>query len=123
MPTTPWGRRLTRYAPLRMAPSCACDTPLRLLRMLPASLIVSGSLNRLGGAKSSPVNVPDLRSKCLSEGLVVRGSRRGDSMTYGLGIEASSSKALAVGMKDGTAGEYGRRSPRGLSDRPATRSR
>jgi hypothetical protein len=39
--------------------------PLRLLRILPASLIESGSLNFLGGAKSSEVNVPDLRSMCL----------------------------------------------------------
>jgi hypothetical protein len=59
------GRRLTRPAPLRMA---ACDTaeiPLRLLLMLPASLIVSFSLNLRGGAKSRPVNVPDLRKRCL----------------------------------------------------------
>jgi hypothetical protein len=123
VPTMSCGRRLTRYAPLRMAPSCICETPLRLLRMLPASLMVSGSLNRFGGAKSSPVNVPDLRSKCLSGRLAWMVRRGGYGITYGLGIEASSSKALAVGTKDGTAGEYGRRSPRGLSERPATRSR
>jgi hypothetical protein len=44
-------------------------------------------------------------------------------ITYGLGIAASSSNALTIGANDGTAGEYGRLSPNGLSDRPATRSR
>ena len=39
--------------------------PLLLLLMLPASLIVSDSLNFLGGAKSKAVKVLDFRSKCL----------------------------------------------------------
>lgn len=39
--------------------------PLPLLLMLPASLIVSLSLNFLGGAKSRPVKVDDLRSEWL----------------------------------------------------------
>lgn len=43
--------------------------------------------------------------------------------THGLGIGASSSKALTTGAKAGTDGEYARLSPNGLSDRPATRSR
>lgn len=54
------GRRLTRYAPLRMAADCMAETPLRLLRILPESLPVSPSpLILRGGAKSSAVNVPD----------------------------------------------------------------
>lgn len=57
------GRRLTRPAPLRMAAWLTAEMPLRLLRMLPASLMVSFSLNLRGGAKSRPVNVLDLRSK------------------------------------------------------------
>ena len=57
------GRRETRPAPFRIAPSCLDEIPLRLLRILPASLMESGSLNFLGGAKSSPVNVPDFLSK------------------------------------------------------------
>jgi len=44
------------------------------------------------------------------------------SSTYGLGIGASSSNALTTGAKAGTAGEYGRLSPNGLSDLPAARS-
>jgi len=103
--TASLGIRLTRYAPLRMAPSCTFEIPLLLLRILPASLMLSGSLILLGGAKSSPVKVPDLRSTC------------------GLGMAASSSKALTVGVNTGTAGEYGRRSPNGLSDLPAALSR
>lgn len=55
------GRRLTRPAPPRMALSCEFEIPLLLLLMLPASLIESASLNFLGGAKSRPVNVDDLR--------------------------------------------------------------
>lgn len=46
-----------------------------------------------------------------------------EDATYGLGIGASSSNALTVGAYAGTIGEYGRLSPRGLSDLPATRSR
>lgn len=57
------GRRLTRPAPLRMAISFTRDMPLRFERMLPASLILSLSLNFLGGAKSRPVKVPDLRNE------------------------------------------------------------
>lgn len=56
------GKRLTRCAPLRIACNCIAETPLRLLRMLPASLMVSWSRKtRLGGAKSREVKVPDLR--------------------------------------------------------------
>lgn len=54
-----------RYAPPRIALSCVVEIPLRLLRMLPASLMFSGSLNFFGGAKSNEVNVPDFLSKCL----------------------------------------------------------
>ena len=43
-------------------------------------------------------------------------------LTYGLGIGASSSNALTIGAYDGTAGEYGRLSPNGLSDLPAALS-
>jgi len=62
------GRRLTRPAPLRRACCCMVEIPLRplrLLRMLPASLIVSFSLNFRGGAKSSPVKVPPWLRTCL----------------------------------------------------------
>lgn len=56
------GKRLTRCAPLRIACNCIAETPLRLLRMLPASLMESWSRKtRLGGAKSREVKVPDLR--------------------------------------------------------------
>ena len=56
------GNLLTRCAPLRIALRCIAETPLRLLRMLPASLMLSWSRNtRLGGAKSREVKVPDLR--------------------------------------------------------------
>jgi hypothetical protein len=37
------------------------EMPVRLLRILPASLAVSLFLNRGGGAKSRLVNVPDFR--------------------------------------------------------------
>jgi len=67
--------------------------------------MLSGSLNFLGAAKSRDVNVPDFLSMC------------------GLGIGASSSNALTTGANEGTAGEYGRLSPNGLSERPAARSR
>lgn len=68
------GRRLTRPAPFLIAPSWTDEIPLRLLRMLPASLVVSASLNLRGGAKSSPVNVLDFLRR------------------WGLGREAISSK-------------------------------
>lgn len=55
------GSLLTRPAPLRMALSCACEIPLLLLRIEPASLRASESVNLRGGAKSRPVNVLDLR--------------------------------------------------------------
>lgn len=64
MPTMSVGRRLTRYAPVRMLFICVYEIPDRLLRMLPASLAVS-FLNRGGGAKSKLSNVPDLRKACL----------------------------------------------------------
>jgi hypothetical protein len=60
------GRRLTRPAPLRMAPRFLAEMPLPILRTLPASLIESASLNRRGGAKSRAVKVPDFRNVCLS---------------------------------------------------------
>jgi hypothetical protein len=60
------GRRLTRPAPLRIACAWAAEMPLLLLRMLPASLMLSSPLPNLrGGAKSSPVNVLDFLSRCL----------------------------------------------------------
>jgi len=61
------GRRLTRPAPLRMAPSCAAEIPLRLLRIEPVSLRLSLSPNFRGGAnaKSKPVNVLDFWRACL----------------------------------------------------------
>jgi hypothetical protein len=62
------GSRLTRPAPLRIAPSCTAEMPLRLLRMEPVSLRVSESWNLRGGAKSRPVNVLDLRRRCLLRG-------------------------------------------------------
>ena len=62
------GRRLTRPAPARTANWLAADKPLRLLLMLPASLLIeSESLNFLGGKKSRLVNVDDLRSKWLQD--------------------------------------------------------
>lgn len=39
--------------------------PLRLLRIEPASEADASLVNRGGGAKSSAVNVPDLRKRCL----------------------------------------------------------
>lgn len=65
VPTTPFGMRLTRYAPARMLCSCWADIALRLLRILPASEAVSLVLNRGGGAKSRAVKVPDFRNKWL----------------------------------------------------------
>ena len=68
VPTVDVGRRLTRYAPVRMFHKCALDAPVPLLRILPASLAVSDVLNRAGGAKSRFVNVPDVRNACLPIG-------------------------------------------------------
>ena len=66
VPATSRGMRLTRYAPVLMLCSCMRESPERLLRILPVSLIVSpGTWSRPGGAKSSAVKVPDLRSRCL----------------------------------------------------------
>ena len=59
------GSRLTLPAPLRMAPSCTAEMPLRLLRIDPASLRLSESMNLRGGAKSRPVKVLDLRREWL----------------------------------------------------------
>lgn len=60
------GNLLTRCAPLRIAWSCIADTPLRLLRMEPASDMLSWSRKtRFGGAKSREVKVPDLRREWL----------------------------------------------------------
>lgn len=46
---------------------CACDaeSPVPLLRMLPASLAVSVFLKRGGGAKSRAVKVLDFLNACL----------------------------------------------------------
>lgn len=79
--------------------------PVRLLRMLPASLPVS-FLNRAGGAKSSVVYMPDFRIACLKEMLVLdrSGHRRGKAKrrdkvsTYGLGMAARSSKEDTKGV-------------------------
>ena len=63
VPTNSFGMRLTRYAPARMLWFVRADTPLWLLRIEPESEAVSLFLKRGGGAKSSAVKVPDLRSK------------------------------------------------------------
>ena len=65
VPTNSFGMRLTRYAPARMLWLVRADTPLWLLRIEPESEAVSLFLKRGGGAKSSAVKVPDLRSRCL----------------------------------------------------------
>jgi hypothetical protein len=68
VPRSSLGTRLIRYAPARMACCCPVEMPLRPLRplrMLEASLPASVFLNLGGGAKSKPLYVPDLRSKCL----------------------------------------------------------
>jgi hypothetical protein len=57
------GRRLTRPAPPRMALACAAERPLRLLRIEPASLRLSDSVNLRGGAKSRPVKVLSVRRR------------------------------------------------------------
>lgn len=91
-----------RPAPLRMALSAALEMPLLLLLMLPASLIVSGLLNFLGGKKSRPVNVDDFRSKCLL--LLVGAFFLGQVDTYGLGRALSSSYEFTSGETAGTLG-------------------
>ena len=63
VPTNSFGIRLTRYAPARMLWLVRADTPLWLLRIDPESEAVSLFLKRGGGAKSSAVKVPDLRSR------------------------------------------------------------
>ena len=66
VPATSLGILLSLYAPARMLYWCIADTPDRLLRMLPVSLMVSGPRYLgVGGAKSKAVNVLDLRSWCL----------------------------------------------------------
>lgn len=52
VPTVSAGRRLTRYAPVRMLCKWVDEIPVPLLRILPASLTVS-FLKRGGGAKSN----------------------------------------------------------------------
>lgn len=64
VPTTPAGIRDTRYAPARMLATWRADVVLRPDRTLPASLLFS-ALMRGGGAKSRPVNVPEVRRACL----------------------------------------------------------
>ena len=56
------GKRLTLPAPLRIAAWFIAEMPVRLLLMLPASLMSPSSLKRLGGAKSRAVNVLDFLS-------------------------------------------------------------
>ena len=63
VPTTSLGMRLTRYAPVRTACCERADKALLLLRIDPASEVVSSFRKRGGGAKSRAVNVPDLRSR------------------------------------------------------------
>lgn len=63
VPTNSFGMRLTRYAPARILWLVRADTPLWLLRIEPESEAVSVFLKRGGGAKSSAVKVPDLRSR------------------------------------------------------------
>lgn len=63
VPTNSFGMRLTRYAPARMLWFVRADTPLWLLRIEPESEAVSLFLKRGGGAKSSAVKVPELRSR------------------------------------------------------------
>jgi len=45
--------------------SWAADMPLRVLRMLPASLLLSAFFKRGTGAKSRAVNVLDFLKACL----------------------------------------------------------
>lgn len=66
VPTTSAGRRLTRYAPVRMLWVWTAEIPVRLLRMLPESLAVS-FLNRGGGANSNVVYIPDFRMAWLDK--------------------------------------------------------
>jgi hypothetical protein len=82
------GIRLTRLAPLRTANLPAADMPERLDRIDPASELPEdpGSRKRGGGAKSSAVKVPDLRSR------------------WGLGITARSSYEPTNGVCGLTAG-------------------
>lgn len=87
VPTILGGNLLTRYAPFLTASCWTCDIPLLVLRMEPASLILSWSLNLRGGAKSRAVKVPDLRRRC------------------GLGIGARSSNAETRGVCGLTEGE------------------
>ena len=64
--------------------------PLRLLRIEPASEADASLVNRGGGAKSSAVNVPDLRKRCL--GAMIRNQEpQQNQATYGLGMTARSS--------------------------------
>lgn len=85
--------------------------------MLPASEPArSLFLKTEGGAKSSDVNVPDLRSICLQEEPVSKASFMGIQMhTYGLGITARSSKDVASGTCAFSPGLYGLGDPSGLS--------
>jgi hypothetical protein len=65
LPINSFGMRETRYAPVRWAYSCrldTVDTPERPERIEPASDMPSSFLKRRGGAKSSDVKTPDLRS-------------------------------------------------------------
>src|SRR3954447_6981660 len=92
--TMPLGILLTRLAPLATACLPAADMPERLERIEPASdALEPGSRNLGGGAKSRPVNNPDLRSM------------------WGLGITARSSYELAKGVCGRTDGLKGRGLP------------
>ena len=89
VPTISLGILLTRFAPVRTAILPAADIPERFDRMDPASeALAPGSRIRGGGAKSSPVNVLDLRSMCLYRLEIVFVQEGG---THGLGITARSS--------------------------------
>ena len=69
--------------------------PVRLLRMLPASLAVSPRAKRGEGAKSRAVKVPDFRNACLFH--ISRCRAIAVHSTYGLGITAKSSNDEAMG--------------------------
>ena len=72
--------------------------PLRLLLMLPASLIVSESLNFLGGKKSRLVNVDDLRSKWLQD--VLANHNASLSKEFG-NLRAGQNRQLVIARYEG----------------------
>jgi len=70
---------------------------LRLLRILPASLVVSLCLKRGGGAKSTAVKVLDFLKACLQRLSALLTERCRCQIAYGLGITERSSKDEASG--------------------------